>query len=299
MTKTMFRILTAVLAACMLLGGTLGASAASKDKDFGAVISISKMPKDATFVPGLSAPDLSGLELSFKLGGVEKILRYDDMYNWYDDIYDIDDIDAFMRAMEEREAESFSIWLNEPDNGPVIGKNTFTLEVSVNHGKESYSKSGIPITLTGVNLLDKYDGADIAALKAGLPNWVNPVKAYSSEIALYSFTPKASGAYMFCSYFSDRPRIPSFGELLGSLSLFDLLGMASLFRTRIDPMGKLFDEEGALVAEGDDDMGLYPLNMDFRFTARLEAGKTYYFVPGYYGDEAPYLVTPAFVGIAF
>jgi len=299
MKKAIYRILAAILAACLLLGGAMGVSAA---KGFGADITISRMPTDPTFIPGLTGPDLSGLELTFKLGGVEKILRYDDMYNWLYEL-DWDDSAAIERVIAQKESEdSFSIWLSYPEDELKIGKNTFTLEVTVSSGNESFSKSDLPITLIGVSLLDKFDPAQAKALRAGLPNWVNPVRAYSGELALYAFTPRVTGLYSFRSSFSNRPRIPSFGDIADALYWFDpLYFLPDLFFTRIDPMGKLFDDQGLLVAEGDDRYGPLGIltNYDFHFTVKLEAGKTYFFLPGYFGDKAPYLVTPTFVAFAF
>ena len=276
MKKAIQRILTALLAACLLLGGTLGASAAAKN--FGADLTIRRMPTDTTFVPGMTEPDLSGLELAFKLGGVEKTLRYDDLENsWDEENYD-------------------NIWLSFPDEETKIGKNTFTLEVHITSGKESYTRTGLPIVFTGVPLGEKVDLTQVKALKAGLPNKVDPVMIYSGEINLYSFTPKVDGRYSFRSSFSSRPRVPSFEDLANTLIYNNLLNLPELFRTRIDPIGKLFDEQGAWIAEGDDQTALIGsrINLDFCFDARLEAGKTYYFLPGHFGDEAPYVVTPMF-----
>jgi hypothetical protein len=286
MKKAAHRILTAILAACLLLGGTLCVSAAAKT--FGAVITIRKMPTDTTFIPGITEPDLSGLELAFKLGGVERTLRYNDM-----------------DAESNDPDDYYGIWLSDPEDGELkIGKNTFTLSVDVNKGKENYTRSGLPITFTGVPLFKKVDLTQVPALKAGLPNKVQPVAVYSSDLHFYSFTPKVDGWYSFRSSFSSRLRFPSSEEVAGSLSVYSFLNPSSLtdlFRAQIDPIGKLFDEQGTLVAEGDDHEILFGLrnSLDFSFTVQLEGGKTYYFLPGYYGAEEPYLVTPLFLAFAF
>jgi len=285
MKKATHRILTALLAACLLLGGTLCVSAAAKT--FGAVITIRKMPNDTTFIPGITEPDLSGLELTFKLGEVEKTLRYNA-------------IDA-----EPNDPDNYyAIWLSEPDEGTSIGKNTFTLSVVVNKGKENYTRNGLPIVFTGVPLYKKVDLTQEPALKAGLPNKVQPVAVYSGELRFYSFTPQVDGWYCFRSSFSSRLRFPSSEELADSLSMYSLMNPSSLtdlFRSQIDPIGKIYDEQGNLVAMGDDHEILFGLrsSLDFSFTVQLEGGKTYYFQPGCFRTEEPYLVTPLFLAFAF
>jgi hypothetical protein len=285
MKKATNRVLTALLALCLLLGCSLSASAAAKS--FGATLTISKMPTDTTFIPNITEPDLSGLVLKFKLGGVEKTLRYDDMW---DDYY-------FYKS----EQDSFNIWLEYPDKEVKVGKNTFYLQVSVNSGNEGYTRSRLPITLTGVSLLDKVDPAQIETLTAGLPNLVEPVDVYyGNDLKLYAFTPKVNGTYVFRSFFSNRLKIPSLYDIADAYTWYglNLSYYTELFLEQNDPYGRLFDADGQLVAEGDD-QGVYITNYDFRFTAQLEAGKTYYFLPSSYGSDTSYVVTATFLSFTF
>jgi len=297
MKKAIHRILAALLAACLLFSGAIGASAAA---NFGASITISKMPTDPTFVPGIIDPDLAGLELRFKLGGVTKTLRYDDIGTWYDGLYDnwdfdTFDIEAYFRMVDEREAESFSIWLADPEDGAKIGANTFYLEVNVRAGDETYSNSRIPIVLTGVPLLEKVGPSQIAALRPGLPTMVDASSLYDngSNITLYSFTPRVTGWYAFRSSLSGNSPL--------TRSLYRVMPYPFyLYLNSSDPYGKLFDAEGTLVGEGDDQHILNYTSYDFSFRALLTAGQTYYLLPSSFGyGTARYAVTPIFLAPVF
>jgi len=307
MKQTIHRILAAALAACMLLGVTMSVSATAADnKTFGAEVTISKMPDNPTFVPDVTWPDLSGLELSFKLGDVERILAYDELYSWYDDLdwenldWDDEDFDwDWYFAGPE-----FGIWLYFPEDELQFGENEFLLEVSVSNGKEHYIVRDIPIVLTGISPLDIVDASDITALRAGLPNRVVPVSMWENELALYSFTPRVSGWYSFSSSFSVRPRLPSFWEYVDLLYFMNpiyffwfnpLSRLPWMFMHIVDPMGMLLDSEGQVVAAG---YGSWYSSYDFSFTAKLEAGATYYFLPRSYGSELAFVVTPRFLAPA-
>ncbi|MCL2495232.1 MAG: hypothetical protein FWE98_06205 [Oscillospiraceae bacterium] len=296
MKKTTHRILAAILAACLLFSGAIGASAAASK--FGATITISKMPTDPTFVPGIIEPDLAGLELAFKLGGVEKTLRYDDINSWYDDLYDVwdFDFDAYYRMIEAREADSYNIWLADPDGRAKIGANTFYLEVSVRAGDESYTNARIPIALTGVPLLEKVGPSQIAALRPGLPTMVDASSLYdnSSNITLYSFTPRVTGWYSFRSSLSGNSRLANALYRIAPYPFY-------LFLDSSDPYGKLFDAEGTLVAESDDRYFLNYSSLDFSVRALLTAGQTYYLLPStfYSYSTARYAVTPIFLAPVF
>ncbi len=318
MTKTVKRTLAILLAACLLFGCALSAAAA--EKTFGAKITISKMPDDKTFIPGITEPNLAGLELKFKLGGVEKTLVYDDMYLWLDDP-EVDGGIVVVDGMPDMMPPDYTISLSYPDDGAKVGSNKFTLQVSVNFGDESYSTNNVPITLTGVTLAEKYDLAQAGKLTAGLPNKVEPTGAYNplNDVSIYSFTPKVSGKYSFRSL-SSQYALPSLSDLAGipgiywsalsdfftypSLYNFAQLfaypgqAIAELFRSGKDPVAKLVDADGNWVANGDDN-GVLGNTLNFNFAAQLEAGKTYYLLPSSYGTDAPYYVTPMFTPLAY
>ena len=294
MKKATHRILAALLALCLLFGCAIGASAASKG--FGSTVTIRKMPTDTTFIPGVTDPDLSGLELTFKLGGYQKVLKYDDMYKSVFDDVDFEKLtdEEYQRLLKYAESQdSFSVWLNEPDDGPKAGKNTFKLEVSVSSQNENFSRYNIPITFTGVPLLSKVDPAKIGALKPELPNRVNATGMDDKAFTLYSFTPRASGWYAFRSACSGFTRL---SDILNSVGLPGLPGLSAV---RIDPCAKLFDADGLLIAEGDDQGSSTIVSFDFNFRAQLEAGKTYYLLTRTYGEPASYVVTVNYAGPAF
>lgn len=308
-TITLKRVLSLLLAACLLLGLALSASAADK-KSFGAQITVSKKPADTTFIPGITGPDLAGLELRFKLGGIDEILSYDDMWAW----------DWLEDELAKEPDLYYEIGLSYPEEELKLGANKFLLYVSVWTDEEYFSKGEIPITFTGISLSEKVNLADVPALTAGLPNKVEPSSAYGDDLNLYSFTPKVNGTYNFSSLLNPY-RLPSFGELGNPfVALWDALvyffqdpafysffwiftdpldALRNLFLSGSDPIAKLVDADGNMVAEGDDRTTLLGgYNLNFNFSAKLEAGKTYYLLARSYGfADSPYLVTPIIAGL--